>query len=187
MNVSTCVNYSPATKLNRALLLTDLVQKTEILSWGCLGKAGTSEDSAKGAKEKQNFCQQACICSHRLLNLIGDIFLNAQVDKVEKHLAQNIFCRRLNSALGADVPDIQRAELHVSLWQWVGSAQESLLNEISLFSPLTPFCSHCSGISALQTGLLCLNADRRGAPGVHQTGSSCLWGCSVHRARLQLV
>lgn len=29
MNVSTCVNYSIATKLNRAQPLTDLVQKTE--------------------------------------------------------------------------------------------------------------------------------------------------------------
>lgn len=91
--------------------------------------------------------------------------MNLQVDKVEKHLAYNIFCGRLNSALRADVPYAHDAELRMRLWQWVGSAQESLLKEVSLLSPLTQSCLHCSVVSAVQTGLLCLKANgQRSAP-----------------------
>lgn len=130
--------------------------KPAILSWGCLGKGGTSEESAKGAKEKQVFCQEASVCYHQVLISVADIFVNPQVDKVEKRLAQNIFCRRLNSALRADVAYVQPAELRVSCGR--GSVQ--LRNRFWRKSPL---CPH-SVDSAVPTGLLCRKANGRGTP-----------------------
>lgn len=131
------------------------ILKPVILSWGCLRQGGTSEESAKGAKEKQTFCQQACICCHQVLTPIGSIFMNPQVDKTEKHLAQNIFAEC--SVLPSE--QMFTAELWLSLWQRVSSAQESPLEEISPLLPLTQFWLRCSLVSPVQTALVCPKAN----------------------------
>lgn len=77
-----------------------------------MGIAGKSEESAKGATEKQGFCQQACVCYHQVLTPIGHVFMNPKVDDVERlKLSLMLKC----SALGADMPDVRQAELRMGL------------------------------------------------------------------------
>lgn len=98
--------------------------------------------------------------------LIGNIFMNSQVDKEEKHLAQNIFCRRLNSTLRDYVPYTSHAELWVAVG-WFGGevAFEGNLAVVSIHPNLLP-CQH--GLSSANWIAL-----PKSTSGVHQMGCDC--------------
>lgn len=106
--------------------------------------------------------------------------MNPQVDKEEKHLAQDVFCRRLNSALRDCVPYTSHAELWVAVgWFSSEGAFEENLAVVPTHPNLLPW----------QRGLSSANwiALPKSTAGLHQMGCDCWWGCSVHIAKLQIV
>lgn len=106
--------------------------------------------------------------------------MNPQVDKEEKHLAQNVFCRRLSFALRDYVPYTSHAELWVVV-AWFGweAAFEGNLALVPTHPNLLPW----------QHGLSSANwiALPKSTSGGHQMGCGCWWGCSVCIAKLQIV
>ena len=88
MNVSTCVNYSIATKLKRAQLLSELLQKTETSEselW--MPEEGWDSWLQKVQRKSETLYQQACIWFNGVLTPLAIFFMGPQVDEVEKYFA----------------------------------------------------------------------------------------------------